>query len=100
MRLVASAMIGLDPARCSDIHHNGDAIEQHRSTNAFYSYPDCLAPKYHCLQLGPTPDDRAKVLSYDAPTERHHNRPPWPKTTKSWRSWAVCCDTAQSMYCG
>ena len=55
IRLVASAMIGLDPARYSDIHHNGGAIEQPSTTAESYSYPNRLPPKHHCIYLGPTP---------------------------------------------
>jgi len=55
IRLVASAMIGLDPARYSDIHHNGGAIEQPSTTAESYSYPNRLPPKHDCIYLGPTP---------------------------------------------
>ena len=79
--LVASAMIGLDPARYSDIHHNGDAIEQPSTTNNSYFYPSSPTLKHAFVHFRLTADHLPKFPSHCASTQRYHNRPPWPKTT-------------------
>jgi hypothetical protein len=52
---VASAMIGLDPARYSDIHHNGGAIEQLCTTDGPYFYLNSLTLEHDFIHLGLTP---------------------------------------------